>query len=269
MPAEVRQRPPWIELVKSGFRQARNPRILLAYACAMTSRGDMVVSGLFVSLWATMAVKAAGGEAAVAQYQVFLPFAVIQIFAVVFSFVFGSILDKVNRVVGLVLALALCVAGYGAMYFVESPLDLKILPLFAVLGCAMAAAMMSSMALIGQEAPPRERGAVIGLMSVFGSVGNHPGGRASEARCSARPHPGRRSCSWPARRRYCSSGRCWSGCWRRASSQGGGRRHDQFLIHRRVQGPSANGRPPSKRQHGPRCPGLPSPNTGAGSSTEL
>ena len=171
VPEEVRKRPPWIELVKSGFRQARNPRILLAYACAATSRGDMVVSGLFVSLWATMAVKAAGGEAAVAQYQVFLPFAVIQVFAVVFSFVFGSILDKVNRVVGLVLALALCVAGYGAMYFVESPLDLKILPLFAVLGCAMAAAMMSSMALIGQEAPPRERGAVIGLMSVFGSVG--------------------------------------------------------------------------------------------------
>ena len=171
VPAEVRKRPPWIELAKSGFRQARNPRILLAYACAMTSRGDMVVAGLFVSLWATMAVKAAGGEAAVAQYQVFLPFAVIQIFAVGFSFVFGSILDKVNRVVGLMLALALCVVAYGAMYFVESPLDLKILPLFAVLGCAMAAAMMSSMALIGQEAPPRERGAVIGLMSMFGSVG--------------------------------------------------------------------------------------------------
>lgn len=171
VPAEVRKRPPWIELAKSGFRQARNPRILLAYACAMTSRGDMVVAGLFVSLWATMAVKAAGGEAAVAQYQVFLPFAVIQIFAVGFSFVFGSILDKVNRVVGLMLALALCVVAYGAMYFVESPLDLKILPLFAVLGCAMAAAMMSSMALIGQEAPPSERGAVIGLMSMFGSVG--------------------------------------------------------------------------------------------------
>lgn len=171
VPAEVRKRPPWIELAKSGFRQARNPRILLAYACAMTSRGDMVVAGLFVSLWATMAVKAAGGEAAVAQYQVFLPFAVIQVFAVGFSFVFGSILDKVNRVVGLMLALALCVVAYGAMYFVESPLDLKILPLFAVLGCAMAAAMMSSMALIGQEAPPSERGAVIGLMSMFGSVG--------------------------------------------------------------------------------------------------
>lgn len=104
----------------------------------------MVVSGLFVSLWATMAVKAAGGEAAVAQYQVFLPFAVIQIFAVGWSFVFGSILDKVNGVVGL--ALALCVVAYGAMYFVESPLGLRILPLFAVLGCAMAAGMLFSAA---------------------------------------------------------------------------------------------------------------------------
>ncbi|WP_446831557.1 MFS transporter [Candidatus Foliamicus sp.] len=171
IPESARKRPRWIELVKSGFRQARNPRILLAYAAAMTARGDIVVAGLFVSLWATMAVKAAGGEAAVAQYQVFLPFAVIQVFAVGWSFVFGSILDRINRVAGLVLSLALSVAAYGSMYFVGSPLDLRMLPAFAFLGIAMSGAMMSSMALIGQEAPPRERGAVIGLMSMFGSVG--------------------------------------------------------------------------------------------------
>ncbi|MCY3988652.1 MAG: MFS transporter [Gammaproteobacteria bacterium] len=171
VPESTHKRPRWAELVAAGFRQARNPRILLAYATAMTSRGDMVVAGLFVSLWATMAVKAAGGEAAVAQYQVFLPFAVMQVFAVGWSFIFGSILDRINRVAGAVLSLALSVVAYGALYFVESPLDLRMLPLFALLGAAMAGAIMSSMALVGQEAPPRERGAVIGLLSVFGSVG--------------------------------------------------------------------------------------------------
>jgi len=123
------------------------------------------------SLWATMAVKAAGGEAAVAQYQVFLPFAVMQACAVGWSFVFGSILDRINRVAGMVLSLFLSVAAYGSLYFVESPLDLRMLPLFALLGAAMAGAIMSGMALVGQEAPARERGAVIGLMSMVGSVG--------------------------------------------------------------------------------------------------
>ena len=171
VPESPHKRPPWAELVKAGFRQAKNPRILLAYVSAMTSRGDMVVAGLFVSLWATMAVKAAGGEAAIAQYQVFLPFAVMQVFAVLWSFVFGSILDRINRVAGMVLSLVLSVVAYGALYFIESPLDLRMLPLFALLGAAMAGAIMSGMALVGQEAPPRERGAVIGLMSMFGSIG--------------------------------------------------------------------------------------------------
>ena len=171
VPETARQRPRWAELVVAGIRQARNPRILLAYFSAITSRGDMVVAGLFVSLWATMAVKQAGGEAAVAQYQVFLPFAVMQVCAVLWSFVFGSVLDRINRVFGMILALAFSVVAYGALYFVESPLDLRMLPVFALLGAAMASAIMSSMALVGQEAPPRERGAVIGLLSMFGSVG--------------------------------------------------------------------------------------------------
>ena len=171
VPESSHQRPPWAELVKAGFKQAKNPRILLAYVSAMTSRGDMVVAGLFVSLWGTMSVKAAGGEAAVAQYQAILPFAVMQVFAVLWSFVFGSILDRINRVAGMVLSLVLSVVAYGSLYFVESPLDLRMLPLFALLGAAMAGAIMSGMALVGQEAPPRERGAVIGLMSMFGSIG--------------------------------------------------------------------------------------------------
>ncbi|MCY4477335.1 MAG: MFS transporter [Gammaproteobacteria bacterium] len=171
VPESSHQRPPWAELVKAGFRQAKNPRVLLAYVSAMTSRGDMVVAGLFVSLWGTMAFTAAGGEAAVAQYQLFLPFAVMQVFAVLWSFVFGSILDRINRVAGMVLSLVLSVVAYGALYFIESPLDLRMLPLFALLGAAMAGAIMSGMALVGQEAPSRERGAVIGLMSMFGSIG--------------------------------------------------------------------------------------------------
>ena len=171
VPEEARQRPRWWDLIRSGIQQMRNPRIVLAYLYTVAARGALVVAGLFMSLWATTAVRAAGGDVAVAQYQVWLPFMVVQVFAVGWSFVFGWILDRISRVAGVVLSMAMAIVAYGSMYFVESPLDLRMLPLFALLGASMASGMMSSMALVGQEAPPAKRGAVIGLLSVFGSVG--------------------------------------------------------------------------------------------------
>ena len=171
VPEEARQRPHWLPLVRTGFEQMRNPRIVLAYLYAVPARGALVVAGLFLSLWASTAVRAAGGEVAVAQYQVWLPFAVVQVFAVGWSFVFGWILDRVSRVAGVVISTAMAIVAYGSMYFVETPLDLRMLPLFALLGASMASGMMSSMALVGQEAPPAKRGAVIGLLSLFGSAG--------------------------------------------------------------------------------------------------
>ena len=171
VPEEVRQRPRWWSLIRSGIEQMRNPRILLAYLYTVPARGALVVAGLFLSLWASTAVRAAGGDVAVAQYQVWLPFAVVQVFAVGWSFVFGWILDRVSRVAGVVLSMAMSIVAYGSMYFVETPLDLRMLPLFALLGASMASGMMSSAALVGQEAPPAKRGAVIGLLSLFGSAG--------------------------------------------------------------------------------------------------
>ena len=171
VPEQTRQRPRWWDLTRTGIEQMRNPRIVLAYLYAMPARGALVVFGLFTSLWASTAVRAAGGEVAVAQYQVWLPSTVGTVTAVGWSFVFGWILDRISRVAGVVLSTAMSMVAYGLMYFVETPLDLRMLPLFALVGASMAGGMMSSMALVGQEAPPAKRGAVIGLLSLFGSAG--------------------------------------------------------------------------------------------------
>ena len=171
VPEHTRQRPRWWDLIRTGIEQMRNPRIVLAYLYAMPARGALVVFGLFTSLWASTAFRAAGGEVAVAQYQVWLPSTVGTLTAVGWSFVFGWILDRISRVAGVVLSAAISMVAYGLMYFVETPLDLRMLPLFALVGASMAGGMMSSMALVGQEAPPVKRGAVIGLLSLFGSAG--------------------------------------------------------------------------------------------------
>jgi len=171
VPEQTRQRPRWWDLIRTGIEQMRNPRIVLAYVYAMPARGALVVFGLFTSLWASTAFRAAGGEVAVAQYQVWLPSTVGTLTAVGWSFVFGWILDRISRVAGVVLSTAISMVAYGSIYFVETPLDLRMLPLFALVGASMAGGMMSSMALVGQEAPPAKRGAVIGLLSLFGSAG--------------------------------------------------------------------------------------------------
>ena len=53
-------------LVREGFGAARNPRIALAYASAFIARGDNVVIGAYLSLWAQqagMAMNMSAGDA--------------------------------------------------------------------------------------------------------------------------------------------------------------------------------------------------------------
>ena len=46
-PVHAEKRPTVMELIRSGVREGRNPRIALAYASAFVSRGDLVILGTF------------------------------------------------------------------------------------------------------------------------------------------------------------------------------------------------------------------------------
>ncbi len=61
--------------------------------------------------------------------------------------------------------------GYGSMYFVDDPTNPIYYPLFGLLGIGQISAFFASQALIGQEAPAKERGAIIGFFSGSGAVG--------------------------------------------------------------------------------------------------
>ena len=170
-PAKSTERLPYRVLIPSGFKSARNPRIALAYITAFTARGDVVISGLFVALWAQKAgwpLKMNPGESmAVASVTI-----VVMTFAsIVWSGVFGHIMDRINRVSAVVFAQGLAACGYLSMIFITSPLDYRMLPAFMLLGAGMTGAMMASFGIIGQEANYKERGAVTGMNGLFGSVG--------------------------------------------------------------------------------------------------
>jgi MFS family permease len=170
-PAAPQARPPYRQLLWSGLKAARNPRIALGYLSAMTARGDVVIMGTFVSLWSITAGGAAGLNPGQAMARAATSFIVIQVAAIVWSLVFGGIIDRINRVSALAMAMAIAAGGYCSMAFITSPMDIRMAPVFAIVGAGMSAAMMATFAVIGQEARPEERGAVTGTMSMFGALG--------------------------------------------------------------------------------------------------
>ena len=170
-PAAPAARPPFRELLSSGLKAGRNPRITLGYLAAMTARGDVVIMGTYVSLWSITAGAAEGLNPGQAMARAATTFIVIQLSSIVWSVIFGAIIDKLNRMTAVAMALGIAAAGYCSMALVSSPMDLRMAPFFVLIGAGMTGAMMATFAIIGQEAEPRERGAVTGTMSMFGALG--------------------------------------------------------------------------------------------------
>jgi MFS family permease len=84
---------------------------------------------------------------------------------------FGLILDRLNRVSGMALAMLLAALGYGSMGLITSPLDSAMWPAFVLLAIGQGSAIIASVTLVGQEASPQERGTVVATNGWFGAVG--------------------------------------------------------------------------------------------------
>jgi len=170
-PVKAAQRPPIVQLVKAGMQNARNPRIALAYAAAFVARSDLVVLGLFTVLWGNVAAMAAGMEPAEATSVGRRLFGTAQLAALLWAFLLGPFLDRFNRVSLMAFCMGMAAIGYIGVAFVDDPLSMRALPLFALLGVGQISAFFGATTLIGQEAPLVERGAVIGVFNFAGAVG--------------------------------------------------------------------------------------------------
>ena len=85
--------------------------------------------------------------------------------------IFGYILDKLNRVTGMALAMLFAAIGYTSMGLITSPLDNAMLPAFIILAVGQGSAIIASVTLVGQEASPAERGTVVATNGWCGAVG--------------------------------------------------------------------------------------------------
>ena len=159
------------ELVKVGIESAKNPRIALAFGATLLARADVSVNGIFISLWAITSGAALGLSAGEAIKRVVVVIVITNLLSIVWAFVFGSIIDRINRVTAMVIAMSLGTVAYGSIYFVDSPLNYSNLPFFILISASAIGTVISTSSLIGQEAPMRQRGTVIGVSTFFGAVG--------------------------------------------------------------------------------------------------
>jgi MFS family permease len=170
-PMHHEERPSVRDLFFSGFAQARNPRILLAYLAAFIARGDQSVNAVFLILWGTTAGLAAGMDSAEAVKNGTLIFVLAQISALVWAPIMGPFMDRIDRVTGLALSMALAAIGNLAVIWMVDPTPGSAWFFCVLLGIGQISVYLASQSLVGQEAPLNTRGSVMGAFNVAGAIG--------------------------------------------------------------------------------------------------
>ena len=173
VPAGVKatSRPPLSQLLIGGMRAASNPRIVLSYLAAFAGRSDNAIKGLFISAWVIQVAPGAGIGIPDALAQAGKLMGLMGAVTLLWTPIFGLILDRLNRVTGMALAMFFAAIGYGSMGLITSPLDNAMLPAFVLLAIGQGSAIIASVTLVGQEASPVERGTVIATNGWFGAIG--------------------------------------------------------------------------------------------------
>jgi MFS family permease len=170
-PAQLEKREPLLSTLKVGLQAAKNIRIAFAYFTAIVARGDMAVLSTFFVLWLSQKAMLQGmapGDASVYALKFYI---LIQAFALLWLPFMGMILDRVDRVAGVAIAMVLAATGYTSLYLMTDPLSKQMWIAAVLVGMGEMSANLASLTLIGSEAPEKGRGAVIGLFSLSGAIG--------------------------------------------------------------------------------------------------
>jgi MFS family permease len=160
-------------ILADGARAVRDRGVALSYGAAFISRGDLAVTGAFLNLWliqyGTMQLGLSFSEA-MAQLA-FPAIGFILLGAITGSLLMGAFADIFSKAAAVTTASGLAAAVYMSMFFVSDPTAAWVKGLLFLMGVAEIGAFVSSQALVGQQAEPRHRGAVIGFFGVAGAVG--------------------------------------------------------------------------------------------------
>jgi len=170
-PRQLEKREPLLATFKVGLRAARNGRIALAYAAASVSRGDLSVMSTFFTLWLTQEGIRQGMPTAEAAQTALTFYLVVQGATLPWAPIAGYFLDRIDRLHGLAIAMAVAGVGYGSLWLLDNPIGNGMYICAALIGMGEMTANLAATSLIGKEAPERGRGAVLGMWSFCGALG--------------------------------------------------------------------------------------------------
>ena len=145
-------------------KEAKNPRVALAYTAGVVSRGDLAVVSTFFALWLGMSKSEAQKMAA-------LLYGAVQACAIPGALLINFFIDKFDRVLALAISMGIAATGYLYLGFIEDVQGTQMYIGVGLLGLGEIFANISAISLIGSVAPAKARGAVIGGFSFFGAVG--------------------------------------------------------------------------------------------------
>ena len=160
------------DLFRDGLSAAKSDsRIRLAFLASAAARGDIFVVGIFTFLW--MSNFALDNGLSINQGYARGAF-VIPIIAgtvLITAPIFGFIMDRIDRIYGVMIAFSLSTIGYTMMGLVDDPMSNAIIPVAIILGAGEGACIIASTTLIGKTAPIAIRGTVFGAFAMCGAIG--------------------------------------------------------------------------------------------------
>ncbi len=171
-PGKSLQRQRVTRLLRDGARVARtNPRVLVAYLESFVARGDLMLISTFFALWASQAGVASGLTLGEATRKAGLFMAIIQGASLIWAPLWGFILDRIDRLTAVAIAMGIAGTAYLWAGFSSSPIAASFIPVAVLLGIGEFSGILAGGALIGQEAPEDIRGSTVGLYNMCGSAG--------------------------------------------------------------------------------------------------
>ncbi len=170
---------PFLSIVPAMKAGLQNRKLALAYGAAFVGRGDLVIIGAFLPLWATQMGLEAGLTTGEALSHGISLVVINQTTALLFAYVSGYITDKFNTIAVLGGAFMMAGVGYFGMWLVGDPFTTvnigATVPLvaFAIIPLAIGdmTIIVSANVLVGQEAPVLSRGTILGVFGMIGAIG--------------------------------------------------------------------------------------------------
>ncbi len=158
--------------VTEGLRAgAQNPKLTLAYAAAFVGRGDLVIIGTFLPLWAMQIGTENGLSTGQAMASAGILLFINQVAVISWAFVAGYLNDRFDKISVLAVSFTLAAVGYFGLWLVGDPFNSAIIIAIVILGAGEVSITVTSTAVIGEHAPQISRGAILGVFGVMGAIG--------------------------------------------------------------------------------------------------